>query len=160
MYSALNDKYEECTNTLICALLVRLFLPSVLGYSLRINVCVVPPLETFGDGSRLSSLGSEWVMLDITAQVGCWLRWLPESVLKTTWLVQVACYYIILVMHGCFWGAVAPTHSSKNYLESIKIHDVENFSELSTHLGPYCDPLLILYMKFSLKLFENLLKIA
>ncbi len=50
--------------------------------------------------------------------------------------------------------------ASKNFLESIKIHYVESFSELATHMERYCDPLLILYVKFSLKLFENLLKIA
>ncbi len=33
------------TNTLILTLLVRLFLPNVLGYSPRISVCVVPPLK-------------------------------------------------------------------------------------------------------------------
>ncbi len=35
MYSAHNDKYQECTNTLIRTLPVRLFSPNVLGYSKR-----------------------------------------------------------------------------------------------------------------------------
>ncbi len=43
MYSAHNDEYRECANTLIRTFLVRLFSPNVLGYSPRINVCVVPP---------------------------------------------------------------------------------------------------------------------
>ncbi len=55
-----------------------------------------------------------WVMTDIAAnarwqfwnRVGWWLKWLSESVLKTIRLVQVACYYIIHVTRGCFWGAV------------------------------------------------------
>ncbi len=45
MYLAHNDKYREYTNTLIRTLLVRLFSPYVLGYSMRINVCVVSPLQ-------------------------------------------------------------------------------------------------------------------
>ncbi len=39
------DAYQECTNTLIRKLLVRLFSPNVLGYSPRINVWVVSPLH-------------------------------------------------------------------------------------------------------------------
>ncbi len=44
MYSVHNDEYRECTNTLIRTLFVRLFSVNVVGYSPRINVCVVPPL--------------------------------------------------------------------------------------------------------------------
>ncbi len=46
-YSTHNDEYQEWTNTLIRALLVRfvrLFSPNVLGCSSRINICVVPPI--------------------------------------------------------------------------------------------------------------------
>ncbi len=42
MYLAHNDEYRECANTLIRTLLACLFLTNVLGYSLIINLCVVP----------------------------------------------------------------------------------------------------------------------
>ncbi len=44
MYSVHNDEYWEYTNTLIHTLLIHLFSPNVRGYSLRINICAVPPL--------------------------------------------------------------------------------------------------------------------
>ncbi len=44
MYLVHNDKWQECTNTLIRILLVCLFSPNILGYSPRIYRCAVLPL--------------------------------------------------------------------------------------------------------------------
>ncbi len=49
IYSAHDDEYREYTNTLIRILLVHLFSRNILGYSPRINVCVVPSLGKFSE---------------------------------------------------------------------------------------------------------------
>ncbi len=59
MYLTHNDEYRAYTNTLIHTLFVHLFSPNTLGYSLRINVCVVPPHSANLEVPRMYSVHND-----------------------------------------------------------------------------------------------------